>query len=155
MLPAAVVSLAAVTNRISASDVLTAAGIDPAAVRVVMPRVDPVGVAVRVAPRWFYAIWAKKIVAVALPVGIFVKPEVMTDLVGGSEPERWGKLIVHELMHIEQWRRRGGFRHVSQYVGDYLRGRCSHRGHWEAYRGIRQEVEARQVASRFPGGGLR
>lgn len=134
---------------------LRAAGIDPNSLAKLMPRVDPSTVRVRVARASFRRFWAKGIVAVALPNGIFVQPSVMERFRAGVESERWGPLIVHELMHIEQWRRLGAVRHVSQYVGDYLRSRFQGYGHWESYRAIRLEVEARDAASQIRGGGMR
>lgn len=62
---------------------------------------------------------------------------------------------MHELMHIEQWRRLGAFRHVTQYLGDYLRHRYGGFGHWKAYRAIRLEEEARDIAARVEVGGRR
>jgi hypothetical protein len=134
---------------------LLASGIDPASLAEVMPRVDPTRVKVRVASKLFRWFWFEGIAAVALPTGIFVQPAVMERFRAGAEPERSGRLIVHELMHIEQWRRLGAFRHVSQYVGDYLRQRLSGIGHWEAYRAIRLEQEAREVAASVNIGGPR
>ncbi len=138
-----------------ADDLLRAAGIDPDSLAELMPRVDPATVRVRVAPSWFRRVWAKGIVAVALPNGVFVQPGVMERFRSGVEPERWGPLIVHELMHIEQWRRLGAPRHVSQYLGDYVRHRFQGYGHWESYRAIRLEVEARDAAAQVQGGGMR
>lgn len=138
-----------------ADDLLRAAGIDPADLAELMPRVDPATVSVRVAPTWFRRFWAKGIVAVSLPIGVFVQPGVMERFRSGAEPERWGPLIVHELMHLEQWRRLGALRHVSQYVGDYVRSRFQGYGHWESYRAIRLEVEARDAAAQIRGGGMR
>ena len=40
-----------------------------------------------------------------------------------TEPRRLGRLLVHELAHIEQFRRLGALRHVGQYAFDYLWGR--------------------------------
>lgn len=130
-----------------ATDILLASGIDPERLHELMPRVDPDGVRVRVASPWFRRVWAKGIAAVALPNGIFVQPSIMDRFRSGAEPERSGRLIVHELMHIEQWRRLGARRHLSQYIGDYVRGRRRRLGHWEAYRAIRLEVEAREAAA--------
>jgi hypothetical protein len=138
-----------------AADILLAAGIDPDSLRDLMPRVDASKVKVRVASPLFRRFWAKGIAAVALPNGVYVQPSVMERIRAGAEPQRSGKLLVHELMHIEQWRRLGAFRHVTQYSGDYLRGRFSRKGHWESYRAIRLEVEARSVASQISAGGSR
>jgi hypothetical protein len=138
-----------------AADVLRASGINPEALRAFMPRVDPSQVKVRVASPWFRRLWAKGIAAVALPNGIFVQPAVMDRFRSGAEPQRSGKLIVHELMHIEQWRRYGPIRHLAQYISDYVRNRWNGSGHWEAYRAIRIEQEARDVAAAVIAGGPR
>jgi len=138
-----------------ADDILRASGIDPESLRELMPRVDPSAVRVRVASPLFRRFWAKGISAVALPTGIFVQPAVMERFRLGAGPQRSGRLIVHELMHLEQWRRLGAFRHVTQYVGDYVRGRWHRLGHWEAYRAIRLEVEARRAAASIENEGMR
>ncbi len=130
-----------------AAELLRASGLDPDQLAALMPRVDPAAVRVRVASRTFRRFWAKGIAAVALPTGVFVQPSVMDRLRAGSQPERSARLLVHELMHIEQWRRLGMVRHVSQYSADYLKGRLRRLGHWEAYRSIRLEVEAREAAA--------
>jgi predicted SprT family Zn-dependent metalloprotease len=65
----------------------------------------------------------------------------------GKNPDRVAKLIVHELMHVEQWRRLGGVRHSSQYMWDYVRNRLGGAKHWDSYRAIRLELEARAVAA--------
>ncbi len=130
-----------------AADLLLATGFDPDVLSEAMPRVDPATVKVRVASPLFRRFWAKGIVAVALPTGIYVQPAVMERFRAGAEPERSGRLLVHELMHIEQWRRLGAIQHTTQYLGDYLKGRWRRLGHWEAYRAIRLEVEAREAAA--------
>ncbi len=129
-----------------ARDALVAGGIDLETLRAVLPRVDPAHVTVSVAPRWFRALWGKRIAAVCMAWGIYVRPEVMARHRGGADPARVAHLMVHELTHLEQWRRLGGLRHALQYVGDYLRLRVAGRRHWEAYRAVRLEVEARQTA---------
>lgn len=148
-------SAGAMYDSAPAADILLAAGIDPDALGELMPRVDPSQVKVRVASPRFRRLWAKGIAAVALPNGVFVQPSVMERIRAGAEPDRSGKLIVHELMHIEQWRRLGAFRHVTQYTGDYLRGRFGGLGHWDSYRAIRLEVEARSAASQISDRGMR
>jgi hypothetical protein len=130
-----------------ADDLLRASGFDPDDLRVRMPRVDPATVTVKVASPLFRRLWAKGISAVSLPTGVYVQPSIMERLRSGDDRERFGRLIIHELMHIEQWRRLGALRHLYQYVGDYVRGRWQRLGHWEAYRAIRLEIEAREAAS--------
>lgn len=130
-----------------ASDGLAATGVDPQWLGGVLPRVDPAQITVREAPRWFRALWAKGIVAVAMPWAIYMTPAMLDRYEAGAEPKRLGQLLVHELAHIDQYRRLGGARHVAQYTSDYVRGRLRRLGHWEAYRSIRLEVEARDIAA--------
>ncbi len=143
------------TDQAPALDLLVAAGADLDAVAGLMPHVDPAAVKVKVAGRWFRKLWFKGIGAMTLPNAIYVQPAVMDHFRAGSEPDRWGRLVVHELMHAEQWRRLGVLRYTTRYLGDYLRGRFRRRGHWDAYREIRLEVEARDAATLVPFGGPR
>lgn len=91
-------------------------------------------------------LWATGIVAVAMPWGIYFAPAMMDRFESGAEPLRNGRLLVHELTHMEQVKRDGTLRHGAAYLYDYLRGRLARRGHWNAYTSIRAEVEARNVA---------
>ncbi len=120
--------------------------LDEVLVRSVLPRVRPDKIAIRVGPLWFRPFWGRRIAAIALPWGIYVRPAVMDRLRSGSEPIRNARLIFHELVHVEQWRRLGGMRLIARYSADYLRGLVRTRSHWEAYRGVRTEVEARAAA---------
>lgn len=126
-----------------AGDLLRAAGLDPDVIRDSLPRVDPDRVPVRVASRWFRMLWAPWVTALALPWGVYLHPDRMAD-----DPGHLGRLIVHELAHIDQWRRLGPLGWVRAYIGGYRRGR--HRGlsRQAAYRAIPLEVEARDVAER-------
>ncbi|NNC74123.1 MAG: hypothetical protein HKN93_01300 [Acidimicrobiia bacterium] len=125
----------------TAGDYLIRAGVPLSDVEERLPHVDPGTVAVRSAGRAFRATWARGIVAVAMPWAIYVHPETLARPV-----DELARLIVHELVHIEQWRREGGVGHLRQYVGDYLQGRRSRKGHWDSYRDIGLEVEARRIA---------
>lgn len=145
-------TLAAMNESESAAAMLAAAGIDPVRLAEHLPRVDPAMVSVRVASHWFRRLWAKGIAAVALPTGVYVQPEVMDRYRAGIDPGRTGLLVVHELAHIEQWRRLGALRHIIQYATDYLRGRLAGKGHWDSYRAVRLEVEARDVAAQIAEG---
>jgi hypothetical protein len=129
-----------------AGDVLASVDLDEALVRSVLPRVRPDRVKIRIGPWWFRLVWGSRIAAIALPWGIFVRPAVMERLRSGSEPMRNARLIMHELVHVEQWRRLGGPRLIGRYSTDYVRGLVRNRSHWEAYRGVRTEVEARAAA---------
>jgi hypothetical protein len=130
----------------TAGDVLVASGIDVDRVRAALPRVDPSGVPVRPAPRWLRLVWGKGIVAFTAPWAIYVHPATL-----GVGLDRIGGLIVHELVHAEQWRRLGWIRQAAGYVGAYLKGRLKGMRHGAAYRAIPQEVEAREVAAGLMG----
>jgi hypothetical protein len=134
--------------RFSAAEALEASGIERRAVQGALPRVDPSRVPVYRAAAWFRVFWAKGISAVAMPWGVYLAPAVL------DRPlDRLGPLIVHELAHIEQWRRLGPIGWARSYLGDYWRGRRSGLGHHDAYRAIGLEREARELARRLQGTG--
>lgn len=134
------------TRSFTASDGLAVTGIDQAWLARVMTRIDPHRITVKEAPAWFMRLWADGIVAVAMPWAIYFTPGMMDRYESGDEPQRLGRLLVHELAHVEQVKRLGVMRHVAQYLADYLRGRFARRSHWDSYRSVRLEVEARSVA---------
>jgi hypothetical protein len=53
------------------------------------------------------------------------------------------KLLAHELVHVDQWRRAGTIGFLSRYLSSYVRLRLRGYGHWASYRRIPFEVEAR------------
>lgn len=128
--------------RFSAAEALDAAGIDRTRVTNALPRVDASRVPVWRAAVWFRLLWAKGISAVAMPWGIYLHPDRLA-----TSPADLGRLIVHELTHIEQWRRLGPIRWARSYFGDYLRARHRGSGHHEAYRAVGLEAEARATAT--------
>jgi hypothetical protein len=64
--------------------------------------------------------------------------------------ERDRDLLAHELVHVRQWREQGARRFLTSYVGDYLTARWRGAGHWDAYRSIPLEAEARALAGSRP-----
>ena len=52
-------------------------------------------------------------------------------------------LLAHELVHVQQWRELGAPRFLVRYFGAYVSGRARGLGHWDAYRAIPFEAEAR------------
>lgn len=52
------------------------------------------------------------------------------------------RLLRHELVHVEQWRRLGVLRFLRRYLGSYVRWRLRGHAHLPAYRRIPLEVEA-------------
>jgi hypothetical protein len=56
------------------------------------------------------------------------------------------RLLRHELVHVEQWRRLGVLGFLGRYLGAYLRWRLRGHPHRAAYRRIPLEVEAEWTA---------
>lgn len=134
--------------RFSAAEALLASGIDRDAVAEALPRIEASRVPVYRAAGWFRALWFRGISAVAMPWGIYLAPDVLQHPL-----EDLGALIVHELTHIDQWRRLGPIGWARSYLGDYLGGRRRGLGHHDAYRAIGLEAEARETARRLGGRG--
>lgn len=132
--------------RFRALEALARADLDLERLTVALPTVDPSSIPVHAASRWFRLFWPNRISAVAMPWGIYVHP----DRLAGPAADV-GRLIVHELVHIDQWRRLGATGWARAYFGDYLRGRRSGLGHHDAYRAIGLEKEARDLAARLGG----
>jgi len=93
---------------------------------------------VRLAPRWLTAVWGDGVAAMALPRTVYVSSHTMSRLVG----EKARTLLIHEAVHVEQWRRYGWLRFLTGYLGAYVRGRAIGLPHHVAYRAIRFEREA-------------
>ena len=58
------------------------------------------------------------------------------------------RVLRHELVHVEQWRRLGVIGFAVRYLGAYLRWRVRRYPHWAAYRRIPLEIEADWEARR-------
>ncbi len=58
------------------------------------------------------------------------------------------RLLAHELVHVEQWRRHGALGFLARYLAAYVRWRLRGYPHWAAYRRIPFEVEAEWRARR-------
>jgi hypothetical protein len=57
-----------------------------------------------------------------------------------------GLLLVHELIHVRQWKELGVLRFLWRYIAAYLSARMRGQGHRGAYLAIPLEVEARAAA---------
>jgi hypothetical protein len=125
---------------------LTASGISPAAVAALLPAVELDDVAVRPAPRWLARIWGSDISAMTLRTTIYVRSSLLD-----SDPATLGPLIVHELVHVQQWAQLGIARFLWRYMTGYLRGRLTGLSHPDAYRAIPLEIEAREIAAGLGG----
>jgi hypothetical protein len=75
---------------------------------------------------------------------VYVHPSVL------AGPARaLGLLVIHELVHVRQWRKRGILGFLGSYGSEYLKGRRQKLGHRGAYRQIEYEIEARAISARF------
>jgi hypothetical protein len=80
----------------------------------------------------------------ALPRVVFASGAAFDRIVDGDA----STLLIHESIHIDQWREHGVARFLTRYLGDYLRGRAVGLPHRPAYRAIRFEREATERTER-------
>lgn len=123
------------------SAILRSGGLDPQLVAGLCGLGDVDAVPVRPAPRWMRRGWSGWVAAMTLPWAIYVRPEQLRS--GGAASAR---LLVHELVHVRQWRDLGVRRFAARYTREYLRGRRRGLSHADAYRAVSFEEEARAVA---------
>ncbi len=115
-----------------------------ASVREAAPGVDFEHFLVREATPWVERLFLRRYAAIAFPHVIYMH-------------SRWyrrpraivARLVVHELVHVSQWRQIGKLKFAALYIGDYLRGRLTRKGHEVAYREIRYEALARDATDRL------
>lgn len=99
---------------------------------------------VRVAPALLRRFWGRGTRGMTLPWAIYLSPEAYEQALAGTTP----RLLAHEAVHVEQWRRLGPVRFLAVYVSDYLRGRLTGLPHSVAYRSISLEREAEELSAR-------
>lgn len=100
------------------------------------PFFDSVGI--KPAPGLLRKVWPSGIKAMSLPKTIYVNAETLAKIISGDAP----RLLRHESVHIEQWRREGRIGFLAKYLSAYLRGRAAGLPHSVAYRAIPFEREA-------------
>jgi hypothetical protein len=103
-----------------------------------------VPVAVQPAPWWLLPLWGSGVEAMALPRVVFASSEAFDRIVNGEAAD----LLVHESVHVDQWRQYGIVGFLTRYLSDYLRGRAVGLPHRTAYRAIRFEREATERTER-------
>ena len=124
-------------------EALEAAGIDRTSVEAITPLVDLDRLLVREATSWFEKLVLRNNSAIAFPHVVYMhtswyrrpRAEVV-------------RLVIHEAVHVSQWRTTGTLRFAVTYSLDYLRGRARRRGHSRAYEDIRYEVAARDATDK-------
>lgn len=104
--------------------------------------VQPEAVEVRPVPRALLRVWPKWAAAMSVPWRVWVRPDVLY-----GNPAFLAEIVAHELVHVRQWRTNGVVGFLRHYLADYARGRLNRLGHLGAYRAIRFETEAYDVAA--------
>ena len=132
----------------NAAAALAVSGIDTSELPPLIHPVNPEQVTLRHAPSLMRSTWGKGIKAMTLGNTVYIDPGVLS-----GPPRPLGLLVIHELVHVRQWRRRGVFPFLGSYLSDYVKGRRQKLGHRGAYRQIQLEMEARAIAARFSGSG--
>ncbi len=127
-----------------AIEALEAVGLTARQLVEIAPAVDPDRLLIREARPWFERIVLRGVEAIALPYVVYVRPRTYTRPRGEI-----ARLVIHEVIHVNQWREEGYLRFAWRYVRDYVQGRLDGRSHREAYRAIGYEVEARALTSRL------
>ena len=124
-----------------AIEALEAGAIDPAEVARVAPGVDTERLLVREARPWFERLVLRSSAAIAFPHVIYMHSKAYR-----LPRPQITRLVVHELIHVSQWRTDGNVRFVLRYLGDYFQGRRHRLTHTEAYHAIGYEISAREGA---------
>lgn len=124
----------------TAGDIASDAGLDLRTLRARLAHTDPFTVPVVAAPPWLERLWRPWVKGSAGPRRIYVRPELLDD------PSSIARLVVHELVHVDQWRRRGRVGFLARYAAEYVEGLVRHRSFKAAYRSVAAEEEARMIA---------
>lgn len=128
----------------NAGGILRRAGLDTPDLRVTMTPIDPDRVNVWPASRWMMLFWRKGISGMTIRNWVFVDPSLLT-----GDPKRLARLVIHELVHVRQYRDQGYVPFTVRYVYEYLAGLVAGKGIRESYLDIAAEREARQVTERL------
>lgn len=128
----------------NAGRLLRETGYDSDEVRVLLAPVDPGEVNVYPAARALRAFWRPGIKGVTNWRWVFVDPEFMK-----GDREKLARLVIHELVHVRQYKDSGYLPFTGRYLFDYVKGRLQGKEPRQAYLDIGAEVEAREVTARI------
>ena len=128
-------------------EALEAAGIEPSSVQQVAPGVDLERLLVREASSLFEKLVLRNGTAIALPHVVYMHKRAYR-----SRRAELAPLVVHEAIHVSQWRQNGKLRFAATYASDYFRGRIRRHGHERAFQEIRYEVQAREATDKVLSG---
>jgi hypothetical protein len=128
----------------NAGRLLRETGYDGDALRVRLAPVDPDEINVYPAARALRIFWRPGIKGVTHWKWVFVEPDFMR-----GDRDKLARLVIHELIHVRQYRDAGFIGFTIRYVLEYWRGRLQGKKPRQAYLDIRAEVEARDVTRRI------
>lgn len=131
----------------NAGRILRQVGFDNDELRTAVAPVDPDAVNVWPASRVMMCLWRKGISGVTIRNWVFVDPALLR-----GDPVRLGRLVIHELVHVRQFKDSGYIPFSLRYVYGYLRGILRGKNLREAYLDIPAEQEARAVTEALVGG---
>lgn len=128
----------------NAGRILRDAGLDSPELRAELSPIDPDQINVWPASAFLRKLWRPGIRGVTQGKLIMVDPKFLT-----GDRDRLARLVVHELVHVRQFKERGYIPFMAGYVFQNLRGRLGGKTAREAYLDIPAEREARAVAKKF------
>lgn len=126
----------------NAGRLIRKAGYDTDVLRVCLSPVDPDRVNVYPASPTMRRLWLKGIQGVTIHKLVFVDREVLL-----GDPQRLGRLVIHELVHVRQFRDAGYVGFMARYIRDYAAGLLVGKNLREAYLDIAAEREARELTA--------
>lgn len=116
---------------VSAVEAVARAGLDTG-------DLDLANVTIRPMPVWMSGVSGHSIAALTLGSVIFVSNDRFGPVIDGEDKV----LLLHELVHVNQWQREGKVGFLIRYLGDYFRNRLIGLDHRVAYRAIGFEAAA-------------
>lgn len=126
----------------NAGRILRNAGYDTDVLRVRLAPVDPDRVNIYPASAMMRRLWLKGIQGVTIHNLVFVDREVMI-----GDPKRFGRLVIHELVHVRQFRDAGYIGFMAHYIRDYAGGLLTGKKLRQAYLDVAAEREARELTA--------
>jgi hypothetical protein len=126
----------------NAGRLLRETGYDNDSLRVMLSPVDPDHINVYPAARALRAFWRPGIKGVTHWKWVFVEPEFMM-----GDRDRLARLVIHELVHVRQYRDVGYLPFMGRYIFEYWKGRLRGKEPRQAYLDIGAEVEARRLTA--------
>jgi hypothetical protein len=127
---------------VNAGRILREAGYDTEALRSQIAPVDPDRVNIWPASLLLRSMWRKGIQGQTHGRLVFVDPDVLH-----ADPERLARLVIHELVHVRQYKTLGYLRFTYSYLREYVSGRLRGKTSRQAYLDISHEREARVVTA--------